>query len=136
MIADAVMFAATRATGHAAEKMARTAGWFAMAAVMLVLAVVFAVTALYWYLAPWLGPITAALAIAAGAMLTAIVFVSVPSLMAAIETSAQESKPTVATAMAAVDTEAHAAVDYFGAARVLLSAFVFGISAARTIRQR
>lgn len=136
MIADAVMYAAGRATGQTAEKIARTVVWYALAAFAFTVAAVASVLGFFWFIEPHIGPVYAALALAVcGFVLTAI-FAFVPTIMHSIEVEAAKSKTTGSDTLTAVETEVREAVDYFGAAKVLISAFLLGLGAARSLKGR
>jgi len=135
MIGDAVLYAANRATGDAVAKVSRSIGWYAAGVLMLIVAVGLVLTAIFWLLQPELGSVAAALVIAGAVGLLGGASLAVPSLIAARE-KAEELREAEVSPMADVSEEASQAVDYFGAARVLLTAFVLGISAGRTVKGR
>ncbi len=134
MIADAVLYAAGRAAGHTAEKVTRTVVWFALATFVFTLAAIAGAIGLFWYLEPTLGAVGSALTLAASGFVFALVLASVPSLMTVIEAAAEKQKDPVAESLKVVETEAAEAVNYFGAAKVLISAFLLGIGAARSLK--
>jgi hypothetical protein len=136
MIADAVLYAAGRATGHTADTLARTLVWFALAAFMFTVAALAGILGLFWYLEPKLGPVYAALSLALGGFVLALLFACVPGMMSVVEAAAANRKTAAADPLTAVETEARDAVDYFGAAKVLISAFLLGMGAARSIKGR
>jgi hypothetical protein len=136
MIADAVLYAAGRAAGHTAEKVTRTVVWFALATFVFTLAAIAGVIGLFWYLEPTLGAVGAALTLAASGFLAALVLASVPSLMTVIEASAEKHKDPVSETIKVVETETREAVNYFGAGKVLISAFLLGIGTARSLKGR
>jgi hypothetical protein len=136
MIADAVLYAAGRATGHAAEKVTRTLVWFALAAFMFTVAALSCVFGLFWYLEPRTGAVYAALVLALSGFMLALLFASVPSLMTVIETAAVKHKTDQMTPAAVIQLEAREVVDYFGTAKVLISAFLLGLGAARSFKGR
>lgn len=136
MIGQAVLYAANRATHSAIESMTRRITWTAIAAVFFICALVFALIAAYWYAVPQLGPIYASGLVAGGCALIGIVCVSVPAIVDWFKKLAERRRSTMGTAVATVDEEAKEAVDYFGAMQVVATAFLFGISAARRLKQR
>jgi hypothetical protein len=136
MIADAVLYAASRAAGNTAEKMTRTATWLALATFVFTLATIAGVMGLFWYLEPTLGAVGAALSLAAAGFVIALVLASIPSLMTAIEAAAEKQKDPISETLKAVETETSEAVNYFGAAKVLISAFLLGVGAARSLKGR
>lgn len=135
MIGDAVLYAANRATGDAVAKVSRSIGWYAAGVLMLTVAVGLVLTAIFWLLQSELGSVAAALVIAGAVGLLGGASLAVPSLIAARE-KAEELREAEVSPLADVSEEASEAVDYFGAARVLLTAFVLGISAGRTVKGR
>ncbi len=135
MIGDAVLYAANRATGDAVAKVSRSIGWYAAGVLMLTVAVGLVLTAIFWLLQSELGGVAAALVIAGAVGLLGGASLAVPSLIAARE-KAEELREAEVSPLADVSEEASEAVDYFGAARVLLTAFVLGISAGRTVKGR
>jgi hypothetical protein len=136
MIADAVLYAAGRATGQTAEKITRTVVWYALAAFAFTVAAVASVLSLFWFIEPQIGAVYAALLLAViGFILTAI-FAFVPTMIHSIEVEVAKSKASGNESLAAVETEVREAVDYFGAAKVLISAFLLGLGAARSLKGR
>ncbi len=135
MIGDAVLYAANRATGDAVAKVSRSIGWYAAGVLMLIVAAGLVLTAIFWLLQSELGSVAAALVIAGAVGLLGGASLAVPSLIAAKE-KADEQREAEVSPLADVSEEASQAVDYFGAARVLLTAFVLGISAGRTVKGR
>jgi hypothetical protein len=136
MIADAVLYAAGRATGQTAEKLTRTVVWLALAAFAFTVAALSTVFGLFWYLEPQIGSVYACLVLAATGFLLALVFAFVPSMMHTIEVAAAKQKVPLSETLTTVETEAREAVDYFGAAKVLISAFLLGVGAARSLKGR
>lgn len=135
MIGDAVLYAANRATGDAVAKVSRSIGWYAAGVLMLIVAAGLVLTGIFWLLQSELGSVAAALVIAGAVGLLGGASLAVPSLIAAKE-KADEQREAEVSPLADVSEEASQAVDYFGAARVLLTAFVLGISAGRTVKGR
>jgi hypothetical protein len=133
MIADAVLHAAG---GPAGQKLTRTFIWFALAAFMFTVAAISSVLGLFWYLEPRIGSVYAALVLALGGFMLTLLFACVPSMMSSIEAAAVSRKADLKTTSATVEAEAQDAVDYFGAAKVLISAFLLGLGAARSLKGR
>ncbi|MDZ4842799.1 MAG: hypothetical protein SH859_11770 [Hyphomicrobium aestuarii] len=135
MIGDAVLYAANRATGDAVAKVSRSIGWYAAGVLMLIVAAGLVLTAVFWLLQSELGGVAAALVIAGAVGLLGGASLAVPGIIAARE-QAEELREAEVSPLADVSEEASHAVDYFGAARVLLTAFVLGMSAGRTVKGR
>jgi hypothetical protein len=133
MIADAVLYAAGAPTG---QKLTRTLIWFALAAFMFTVAALSSVLGLFWYLEPRMGPVYAAMVLASGGFVLTFLFACVPSMMSSIEAAAAKHKAPLSDRLTVVETEARDAVDYFGSAKVLISAFLLGLGAARSLKGR
>ncbi|MFA5899767.1 MAG: hypothetical protein WC829_11730 [Hyphomicrobium sp.] len=134
MIGDAVLYAASRATHTAIENVSRRLAWLAIGAAFFLAALVLAVIALYVVLEPRVGSLHAIMSIAGGCVLLGILGFIMPWLIERTEARQRDKGSPVATAAAAVDSEAHGAVDYFGALQVVGTAFLFGLGAARRLR--
>jgi len=135
MIGDAVLYAASRATHTAIENVSRRLTWTAIALAFLLAAFVLALAALYLLIAPRLGALYAVGAIAAGCAILGIVSLSMPWFIERIEAKRHERGSPVANAVVAVDEEAKEVVDHFGPIQVVATAFLFGLGAARRLRQ-
>lgn len=134
MIGEAVVYAATRATEGAVESLSRRLFWWAAGGVLLVGSVAFGLLAGYWYLAPVYGPFEAAAMIAIGCLVGALATLCVPLLTSWLGRLLSR-RPDLATAtVEAVQEEAREAVDYLGTARVMATAFMLGLGAARRLR--
>jgi hypothetical protein len=138
MIGEIVSYAASRVAGETVEGLARRAVWGALAAVLALATFVFLVLIVFWTFEPEYGAMTVATALAVACAIGALVAVSVPILVEKYKESkrVKQSADPVSQTVAAVVEETEAAVDYFGAVQVVASAFVFGIGAARQLRQR
>ena len=135
-------YAASRVAGDAVEGVARRAMWGAIAAVMLLTSFVLGLMIAFWTFEPIYGAVPTAAAIAAACAAVALIAITAPAFAdwrkrrAEVRAAKEASKHPVATAAAAVREETEAAVDYFGAAQVVASAFMFGLGAARQVRGR
>ena len=136
MIGNAVLYAASRATSNAIENVSRRITWTAIAATFLLCALVFGLLLAFWLLEARLGPLQAAGAIAAACAVLGLVCLAMPAVIEWFENVRKRQGSAVATTAAAVDEEAKEAVDYFGALQVVGAAFLFGLGAARRLKQR
>lgn len=134
MIGQAVVYAATRATEGAVESLTRRLFWWAMGGLLLTGSIAFALLAGYWYLAPIYGSFEAASMIAIGCLITALAAISVPMITSWNERRASKTADLATATVTAVQEEAREAVDYLGAARVMATAFMLGLGAARRLR--
>ncbi len=138
MIGEVVAYAASRATSGAVENISRHAMWFAAGIFVLLLGCFFAVLAAFWSLEPIYGAINSATGIAIVAIAAGMFCFVVPGIVQyfqrrrAIE--AAKAADPVAETIKAVNIEASEAVDYFGPARVLATAFMVGVGIARQLR--
>lgn len=137
MLGNLFLYAANRATQGAVGNVARQASWGGLAIFLMLAGAVFSLVVAFLMLDARFGAESAGVMIAAGCFVAAIVCLSMPRLLDWMETKA---KPTPAAAIAetgaAVHEEMTQAVDYFGAVRVVASAFLLGLSAARQLKQR
>ena len=127
------------AVGYLGKRMAqrtvnaveRKVVWGGTGAVLATIAVVFVLIAAYESLLPVLGPVGGAAALAAVcAVLGALAFFT-PQILNWLERTFREQEPKP---MEVIHQEAHAAVDQFGPLRVGITAFMFGLTAGRTLR--
>jgi predicted anti-sigma-YlaC factor YlaD len=138
MIGEVVAYAASRATSGAVESISRRAVWFVAGGLVLLLGCFFAVLAAFWRLEPIYGPVNTAAGIASVAIAAAILCFVIPGVQQyrqrqrAVE-AAKVADP-VAETIKAVNVEASEAVDYFGPAKVLATAFMVGIGLAQQLR--
>jgi len=135
MIGDAVLYAASRATHSAIENVSRRVTWMAIAAAFFIATLVLALIVAYLLLRPELGSLGAAAMLAGACALIGIISLSVPWMIDKVEERRRSKGTPVANAVAAVDEEAHEAVDYFGALQMVGTAFLFGLGAARRLRR-
>jgi ABC-type transport system involved in cytochrome bd biosynthesis fused ATPase/permease subunit len=138
MIGDFLTYAATRATNGAVENVSRRAGWYAAGASVLLCGLFFVVLAAFWTLEPSYGAVQTAGIIAGICMILALLCFVVPSVV-----QAQQHRRAVEKARAvdpvtetieAVNVETAEAVDYFGPMKVVLTAFMLGMGAAKQLR--
>lgn len=139
MISEVVAYAASRATSGAVESISRRAAWFAFGGVVLLFGLFFAVMAAFWIVEPIYGPVTSAGLIAGGCLLVGMVSFAVPGAVQLVQRrrakqQAQETTP-VNQSIQAVNVEAAEAVDYFGPVKVMATAFMFGMGAAKQLRR-
>jgi len=135
MIGDAVLYAASRATHSAVENVSRRVTWTAVGAAFFLATLVLALVAAYLLLRPALGSLGAVVVLAGACCLIGIGALYMPAMIERAEERARGNGTPVANAVAAVDEEAHEAVDYFGALRMVSAAFLFGLGAGRRLRR-
>jgi len=135
MIGNAVLYAASRATHNAVENVSRRVTWTAIGAAFFIATLVLVLFAAYLLLRPGLSALGAAAVLAGACCLIGIVALYVPLMVEKAEERNRTSGTPMANAVAAVDDEAHEAVDYFGALRMVSAAFLFGLGAARRLRR-
>jgi hypothetical protein len=135
MLGQLLAYAASRATSDAVEGISRRIVWSVAGGVVLVLGLVFGVIALFMYLQARMTPIEAAVAIAAGCVIVALVCFSIPGIVNAIARARHRQQDPVTETVAAVQEETREAVDYFGPLKVMASAFMVGFGAARQLRR-
>jgi hypothetical protein len=138
MLGNLALYMANRATAGAVGSWSRWASWIAVAALFLSSAFALGLCALFWTLSPHFGAIAAAAIIAGGLGALGLACLAAPNLLELLERraaarAASETGPVVTTVQS-VEREAGAAVDYFGPLQVVASAFLVGMSTARTVR--
>jgi len=137
MLGNLFLYAANRAAHGTVGNVARQASWGGFAIFLLLAGAIFSLVVAFLVLDARVGAESAGVLIAAGCFVAAIVCLSMPKLLDWLET---KPKPTATEAIAgtgaAVHEEMTQAVDYFGAVRVVASAFLLGLSAARQLKQR
>jgi hypothetical protein len=139
VLGDAILYAVRRAVSKTAETVERKAAWTAAAGVFLLFGLIAALIAVYEFLEPRVGSVTTAGLISAACLLVGFLCLSLPALIERVERRRVEAERINSTADAtptAIDEELHEAVDYFGALRVVGSAFLFGLGAARKLKGR
>jgi len=135
MIGDAVLYAASRATHSAVENVSRRVTWTGIGVAFFIATLVLVLVAAYLLLRPGLGSLGAVAALAGACCLIGIAALYVPMMIDKAEERSRPSGTPVANAVAAIDEEAHEAVDYFGALRMVSAAFLFGLGAGRRLRR-
>jgi large-conductance mechanosensitive channel len=135
MIGEALGFLTSKVTGDLADKWVTKIIWSAIALVALIIAIVYLAIAIDAYLVPTYGRVKSALMIAGFAIVSAGIFAIIPKVVSKTQET-QKATETLSETVEKVEAEAREAVDYIGAARVLASAFVFGMTTARTLKSR
>lgn len=133
MIADAAVFVADKFKQAAADRLGPTVVWAGIIAVFSTAALAFALVAAYFYLAPIFGSLEAAALLAAACVAVVAAMVVVPWIYRRLAKLFESTKEE-GDALTALDDDARDAIDYFGAAKVMATAFMFGFSAARRIK--
>lgn len=136
MLNNLILYAANRATQGAVDTVARKASWAGFAVFMLLAGTVFSLVVAFWMLNVRYDAATAGLIVAAGCFLLALVCLTMPRLLDWIDAKAAKPASDAVAVTNAVKEEAAQAVDYFGPIRVVGSAFMLGMGAARTIKRR
>jgi hypothetical protein len=136
MLGNLFLYAANRATQGAVDNVSRKASWGGFAIFLMLTGIVFSLIVMFWLLQDRLGATSAGVIIAAGCFIVSLVSMSMPHLLDRIEAQAKpvpvSASPVTA---AAVKTEMAEAVDYFGAVRVIASAFLLGLGLARRLKR-
>jgi hypothetical protein len=139
MISEVVAYAASRATSGAVENISRRAGWFALGGVVLLFGMFFAVLAAFWIIEPYYGMVQSAALVASACLVLGLLCFVIPGMVQAIQLRRAKQKiadgPPVNETLEAVNVEAAEAVDYFGPLRVMATAFMLGMSAAKQLRR-
>jgi hypothetical protein len=139
MISEVVAYAASRATSGAVENISRRAAWFAVGGVVLLFGLFFAVLAAFWLIEPMYGPIQSAGLVAGACLTIGLLCFAIPGIVQVAQRRREKAKasagPPVNETIQAVNAEAAEAVDYFGPLRVMATAFMFGLGAAKQLRQ-
>ena len=135
MLGDAVLYAVRRAASTAIQNVERQAAWTAAAATFLLCALVTALIAAYQILQPLTGSVGAVALIGIACGLIGLGCLSLPG-MTDSESAEEVGTPTPLSAIeGAFNEEAREAVDYFGAVRVVTTAFLFGLGVARKLKR-
>ena len=139
MISEVVAYAASRATSGAVENISRRAGWFAVGGVVLLFGLFFAVLAAFWLIEPHYGPVQSAVLVASSCLVIGVLCFVIPGAVQVVQRRRAKEKiaagPPVNETLEAVNVEAAEAVDYFGPLRVMATAFMFGMGAAKQLRR-
>jgi hypothetical protein len=139
MLSEVFAYAASRATSGAVDNISRRAGWFAVGGVVLLFGFFFAVLAAFWMIEPHFGPVQSAILVASTCLFVGLLCFVVPGIVQVVQQRRAKEKiaasPPVNETLEAVNTEAAEAVDYFGPLKVMATAFMFGVSAAKQLRR-
>lgn len=135
MIADAASYVTSRIAEGAAESIGPKLAWGAGVLLLAIAALVFGFSAAHSYLSAIYGSLDAALAIAGACLVLLIFLIVVPWVFGRARRATAVSLKYDQSALEAVDEEAKDVIDYFGAAKVMATAFMFGFSAARRIKR-
>jgi len=140
MLGNLLLYAANRATHAAVGDVTRQATWSIVAAVLLLAGGIFSLVVAFMLLAESVGPESAAVILAAACFVAGIVCWWMPSVLAKAEKAEAAAKAAdtapLAETSAVVHDEMTQAVDYFGAVRVVASAFLLGFGAAKQLKHR
>ena len=136
MLGEATFYALKRITSSAVEHVSREAIWMAIAVPPALSGFVFALIAAYWFIQPLIGSAKAAGIVAASCVLVAVVCFFMPSIIESMKSKKEPALPPGVTAFSVAKDEAKAAVDFFGAFRLVSSAFVFGLGLGRRLKKR
>lgn len=136
MLSEAASYVTDRVTETAVERLWPKLALGAAIVTCLLSAIAFALVALYALLGPVLGRAEAAAVIGAGCLVLALVLVLGGWAYSRARRSHQSHDGDGHATLAAVEEEAREVIDYFGTARVLATAFMFGFSAARRVKSR
>jgi hypothetical protein len=138
MISEFVAYAASRATSGAVENISRRAGWFAVGGVVLLFGLFFAVLAAFWIIEPHFGPVQSAVLVASTCLFFGLLCFVIPGIVQVLQQRRAKEKiaagPPINETLEAVNAEAAEAVDYFGPLKVMATAFMLGMSAAKQLR--
>lgn len=136
MFGKLIAFAARRVTARAVDTIERQVVWGLIGGALLAAAGVFLLVFLYWLISQQLGPLAAAVILAAVCAVAGFIAFRMPAAIEEMQHDEHEDQSTPEQIAETVDEEAHAAVDYMGPLQVVASAFLLGMSAARTVRSR
>jgi ElaB/YqjD/DUF883 family membrane-anchored ribosome-binding protein len=136
MIGALARYAANRAVHNVADNMVRRVTWSAIAAVLGLIGVIFALIVGFWLLEEQVGEIWAGVIIAGACFAAAAIAMAVPSMMERAEKPADQASNAMAETVQAVKQEAQEAVDYIGPIRLVGSAFAVGLGMGRRVNSR
>jgi hypothetical protein len=142
MFGNILMYAANRATQGAVGNIARQASWGGVAVLLLLAGGVFSLIVAYLMLDSQFGAPEAGVILAAVCFVAGLICLSIPGLLEKAEKKAAHSAHAVQSVPVAlsgetaqvVHDEMTDAVDYFGAVRVVGSAFLLGLGIARKVK--
>lgn len=134
MFSDAASYVTDRITETAAERLGPKIAWGAAIATLVLAAVAFGLVALYAVIAPLYGRAEAAALIGGGSLALALLLAFVAWAYGRLRRTSKSGAHEDGQPFAAIDAEAREAIDYFGSARVIATAFMFGFTAARKVK--
>jgi hypothetical protein len=137
MLSNLFLYAANRATQGAVDNVSRRASWGGFAIFLMLTGIIFSLIVVFWLLEARMGATSAGVIIAAGCFVVGLLSLSMPHLLDRIDAEAKKVAPAPApipVSAAAVQQEMTDAVDYFGAVRVVASAFLLGLGLARRLK--
>ena len=134
MFSDAASYVTDRITETAAERLGPKIAWGAAIATLVLAAIAFGLVALYAFIAPLYGPAEAAALIGGGSLALALLLAFVAWGYGRWRRNSKITAQENGQPFAAIDEEAREAIDYFGSARVIATAFMFGFTAARKVK--
>ncbi len=135
MLGNLFLYAANRATQGAVDNVSRRASWGGFAIFLMLTGIIFSLIVVFWLLQDQLGATSAGVIIAAGCFVVGLVSLSMPHLLDRIDAQAKPAPAApIPVSAAAVQQEMTDVVDYFGAVRVVGSAFLLGLGIARRLK--
>jgi hypothetical protein len=137
MLSNLFLYAANRATQGAVENVSRRASWGGFAIFLMLTGIIFSLIVVFWLLEARMGATSAGVIIAAGCFVVGLLSLSMPHLLDRIDAQAKKApapEPQTPITAAAVQQEMTDVVDYFGAIRVVASAFLLGLGMARRLK--
>lgn len=135
MAGEMLWYAATRATHRMVDPIVWRAIWWAVAGVLAFGAITFVLIGADRYFSAEIGAIASAWLLAGLCIVAALICLAIPPVVEWVSRKFSRKEPDTGTMIAhAVDEEAREAVDHFGAVRVMATAFMVGLGAARQVR--
>ena len=137
MLGNLFLYAANRATYGGVGNVARKVTWSALAIALLLAGAVLSLVVAFIALDASVGAESAAVILAAACVVAGLVCLSMPHVLDKMDAAVKPAEiPTLVETSAVVHDEMTQAVDYFGALRVVASAFLLGFGAAKQLKQR
>jgi phosphoglycerol transferase MdoB-like AlkP superfamily enzyme len=137
MISNILLYAANRATHGAVDNVTRKASWGGFAVFLLLVGTAFSLAVAFWVLSARYDATLAGGIIAVACFVVGFLCLLMPQYLDRLEARAKAK--TILTpaqeTVSAVQEEVAEAVDYFGPIRVIGSAFVLGLSIARSLKR-
>jgi len=137
MLSNLFLYAANRATQGAVDNVSRRATWGGFAIFLMLTGVIFSLIVVFWLLETRMGATSAGVIIAAGCFVVGLLALSMPSLLDRLDAQARKAPaipPPTPISAASVQQDMTDVVDYFGAVRVVASAFLLGLGMARRLK--